>query len=129
MPTLQTWGRTHCADATALLRPTREADVQEHVAAATKAGHRVRTHGALHSWSDAAMPSQIAMSLDALTGLVDVGTDTVTVRAGTRLFDLNRVIGAFIHVIAPLGCTNTAPPSTCASRSASGDDSTVARHC
>jgi len=92
VPELITWGRTHRRHAHRLARPTSERAVQEVVRQAARAGHRVRAVGALHSWSDIALTDGVAVSLDAMTGLTRVDGTRVTVRAGTRLRDLNRML-------------------------------------
>jgi len=89
-PTLSTWGRTHRSHPTTIARPTSEAEV---VQLLHDAGQQpVRAHGALHSWSDAALTDGVAVSLDGLAGIVRVEGRRVTVRAGTRLRDLNRLL-------------------------------------
>jgi len=101
--TLTTWGRTHRVDVHHLAAPTSEAEVQAVVREARDQGRRVRAHGALHSWSDAALTDGVAVTLDGLAGLVRVDGTRVTVRAGTRLRDLNHLLDAHGLAMPVLG--------------------------
>jgi L-gulonolactone oxidase len=92
MPTLTTWGRTHVATPREVARPTREEEVAELVARTAERGGRVRAFGALHSWSDCALDDDLVMSLDAHSGLLEHDGQQAWVRAGTRLYDLNRLL-------------------------------------
>jgi FAD/FMN-containing dehydrogenase len=83
--------------------PTTEAQVCERVAAAAAAGQTVRVVGGAHSWSAIARPEQVALQLDALAGVVALGPDTVTVRAGTRLADLLAALAAAGRDLAIVG--------------------------
>lgn len=72
--------------------PAHEAELCEIVRGA--GGRSVRVVGATHSWSAIAAPEQIAVTLDQLTGVVRCDDARVTVRAGTRLRDLNVALAA-----------------------------------
>jgi FAD/FMN-containing dehydrogenase len=67
---------------------------EEQVATAVRAVPRLKVVGAGHSFSAVAAPEQHAMTLDRLTGVLDLDTDArlVTVRAGTRLRDLSAAL-------------------------------------
>jgi len=67
---------------------------EEEVVRVVKRGMRVKVVGAGHSWSAIAAPDQIAMSLDRMSGIIREGDGTVTVRAGTRLRELNKALAA-----------------------------------
>ncbi|HTL36959.1 MAG TPA: FAD-binding protein, partial [Kofleriaceae bacterium] len=67
---------------------------EEDVVRVVKRGMRVKVVGAGHSWSAIAAPDQIAMSLDRMSGIIREGDGTVTVRAGTRLRELNKALAA-----------------------------------
>jgi FAD/FMN-containing dehydrogenase len=64
------------------------------VRAAAASGRRIRAVGAGHSWSAIAAPEDIALTLDRMSGIVARGPGWVRVKAGTRLRQLNRALGA-----------------------------------
>jgi FAD/FMN-containing dehydrogenase len=72
--------------------PTSEGEVV--AAVRSLQGRRLKVVGAGHSFSGIAVPEEDAMTLDGLTGVVSLDTDTrhVTVRAGTRLRDLSKAL-------------------------------------
>ena len=72
-------------------RPTTEAEVVDLVRRAVADDLRVRVVGAGHSFTAVARTDDVLVSLDDLVGVVAVDDHTgrVTVRAGTRLCDLN----------------------------------------
>jgi FAD/FMN-containing dehydrogenase len=76
--------------------PTTEYDVQTAVARCAASGRKLRVVGAGHSFSPVAVPSGDAMSLDHLTGDIQLAADrrTVTVPAGMRLRDLSARLAA-----------------------------------
>lgn len=93
------WSGTATAHAQRYWRPRDEADVVRAVRWAARAGLRVRAVGGGHSFTDAAVTDGVLLSLDHLAGLQHVerrpdGTAHVTVGAGTRLRDLNRLLAA-----------------------------------
>jgi len=83
------WARTEMSRPRAWDLPSSEDQVVSLVREAARTGRRVRVVGAGHSFSAIAAPDDLAVSLDRYAGVVSWGTDTVTVRAGTRLRDLN----------------------------------------
>jgi FAD/FMN-containing dehydrogenase len=85
------WAGTVRTTPTAWREPATHDEVCAVVRDAARARQRVRVVGAGHSWSAIAAPDQVAVSLDRLSGVVAVSDDRthVTVRAGTRLRDLN----------------------------------------
>jgi hypothetical protein len=86
------WGRTVTTKPSAWLAPTTEAELVDAIRGAN--GQRIRVVGAGHSWSAIAAPEQIGITLDGLAGIVARDDRTVTVRAGTRLRDLNLALAA-----------------------------------
>ncbi len=90
------WSRTH-RWAGKFAQPETETELCEIVAAAGRAGARVRVFGAAHSWSDTAATESNAdtvVSLDRLNRVlnVDRARMEVTIQAGMRLFDLVEVL-------------------------------------
>lgn len=76
--------------------PTSEAAVSQIVRDAKARGGRVHVVGSGHSWSAIAAPDDVAISLDAMSGLVsvDAARGRAVVRAGTRLRTLNDALDA-----------------------------------
>jgi L-gulonolactone oxidase len=72
--------------------PADEAQLSELVRGAR--GRTVRVVGAAHSWSAIAAPEQIAVTIEPLAGVVRCDDARVTVRAGTRLRDLNEALAS-----------------------------------
>lgn len=88
------------------------ASVDEVVAAvrrSAEASRSVRVVGAGHSFSDLVSTDGTLMSLDRLTGLLDVDVDAglVRVAAGTRLRELNRLLDQHGLALANLGDIDT----------------------
>jgi L-gulonolactone oxidase len=88
------WARTETSRPTGWCLPTSEPEVVEAIERAGGTGGTVRVVGAGHSWSRIAVPDDVAMSLDALPGPVelDASRQTVTVPGGMRLRDLSAVL-------------------------------------
>jgi FAD/FMN-containing dehydrogenase len=86
------WARNITSRPAEWQAPDDEAAVQALVRGA--AGRSVRVVGATHSFSAIAAPEQIAVTLDRLTGIVQCDDARVTVRAGTRLGELNEALAA-----------------------------------
>src|SRR6266545_7881666 len=88
------WSRTVTSRPASWEMPETEDAIVRCVRDAAAGGRRVRVVGAGHSWSQIAVPDDIAVSLDDWSGVIAEGTGTVTVRAGTRLRDLNAALAA-----------------------------------
>ncbi|MDT7544651.1 MAG: hypothetical protein QOE99_761 [Actinomycetota bacterium] len=88
------WARTETSQPAEWCLPTSEREVVELVERVATRGGTVRVVGAGHSWSRIAAPDDVAMSLDALNGPVelDAARQTVTVPGGMRLRDLSAVL-------------------------------------
>ena len=95
------WGKTVTTRPSAWLAPANEAEVIAAVRGA--AGRRLRVVGGGHSWSAIAAPEQVALTLDRLAGVIARDEATVTVRAGTRLRDLNAALAAEGYALPILG--------------------------
>jgi L-gulonolactone oxidase len=91
-PAFRNWAGTLSSVPSLWLRPQTEADVVSAVRATRYAGKRLRVVGAGHSFSTAAVPDDRAMTLDEVSGVVDLTGNRVTVRAGTRLRDLSAAL-------------------------------------
>jgi len=83
------WARTEVSRPRAWHLPNAEDQVVSLVREAAASGRRIRVVGAGHSFSPIAVPDDLAVSLDRYAGVVSWGETEVTVRAGTRLRDLN----------------------------------------
>ena len=86
------WAGTAKANPAALARPESTDDVSRAVLWAADRGMRVKAVGSGHSFTPIAVTDGLLLGLDRLAGIVaiDTATGQVTVRAGTRLHDLNR---------------------------------------
>ncbi|MFI2103029.1 D-arabinono-1,4-lactone oxidase [Isoptericola sp. NPDC019693] len=105
---LRTWGGTHSWQPARRVTPRDEGELGAVVAAAAAEGLRVRAMGAGHSFTAAAVTDGVHLGLDRLAGIEAVapqpdGTSLVTVRAGTRLHHLNRLLAALGLAMRNLG--------------------------
>src|SRR3712207_3511071 len=75
-------------------RPESEEEVLEIVREASDAGGTVRTFGAGHSWSPLVVTDDTLINLDNLDRIVSINVEhqRVTVQAGIRLKELNRIL-------------------------------------
>ena len=88
----ENWSRTVAGSPSARCAPATQDEVAALVRDAAAAGRPVKAVGAGHAFSDAAATDGVLVSLDAMTGLIGASEGTVTVRAGTRLWQLNRLL-------------------------------------
>jgi len=86
------WAKTVTSRPAEWRAPAHEAELGEVVRAAR--GRTLRVVGAAHSWSAIAAPEHIGVTLERLAGVVRCDDARVTVRAGTRLRDLNDALAA-----------------------------------
>ena len=88
------WARTEASRPTSWLLPTTDAEVADGVRRAAAAGSTVRVVGTGHSWSRIAAPDGVAMSLERLTGPVEIDSArrSVSVPAGMRLRTLSAAL-------------------------------------
>ncbi|WP_245806888.1 D-arabinono-1,4-lactone oxidase [Krasilnikoviella flava] len=105
---LRTWGGTHSWQPARRVAPRDEGELGVVVADAAAEGLTVRAMGAGHSFTGAAVTDGVHLSLDHLSGIEAVapqpdGSSLVTVRAGTRLHDLNRLLAALGLAMRNLG--------------------------
>jgi L-gulono-1,4-lactone dehydrogenase len=92
--TFQNWGRTERASLASFVQPHSEDELADVVAAATRAGTKVKAVGAGHSWSAAACTTGTLVSLDNMRRIheLDHRSGLVTVDAGLRLSELNEAL-------------------------------------
>ena len=92
----RTWSGHHRATPRVWESPRSEAELQAALRRADAAGHRVKAVGSGHSWSDIAVPAEVAIDLGHLRGVValDRHAPSITVRAGTRLEEITDALHA-----------------------------------
>lgn len=92
--TWRNWSGAQAARPGEVARPATEAEVVETVTRAAEAGLHVKTVGAGHSFSGVAVTDGVLISLDELSGVVNVDREAmeVTFLAGTRLRDVPRLL-------------------------------------
>lgn len=88
----ENWSRTVTCHPVSRRTPRDQHEVAALVREAAAEGRPVKAVGAGHSFSDAAATDGVLVSLDAMTGLIETGDGTVTVHAGTRLWQLNDLL-------------------------------------
>ena len=106
--TFTTWGRTATSHPARRAAPRDEAELAALVAGAAAGGLRVRAVGSGHSFTPAAVTDGLHLDLDHLSGIESVvpqtdGTALVTVLAGTRLHQLNRMLAVLGLAMRNLG--------------------------
>ena len=77
-------------NAPTLLRPEHLHDVVDAIAEAKRRGSKLTIIGSGHSWSDIAVPGEVAVCMRSYRGLVAVDTERrhATFRSGTTLNDI-----------------------------------------
>ena len=102
METWSNWAGSVTATPTEIVRPATVAEVQRVVADSTGP---VKAVGSGHSFTPVALATGTQVRLDHLTGLVAVDHEqgTVTVRAGTTIAQLNRLLDAEGLALSNLG--------------------------
>lgn len=101
----QNWGRSAKIRPQRVEFPTTTAAVQRAVTAAAARGMKVKAVGAGHSFTGIAVAPGVLLDLTDLTGLVGVDRDRarVTLRAGTRLHQIPRILAPFGLAMENLG--------------------------
>lgn len=99
------WARTERALPVRVERPDSVGAVQRLVRAAAGAGLPIKAVGAGHSFTGIAVAPGVLLELDDLSGLVRVDRERsrVTLRAGTRLHDIPRLLEPFGLAMPNLG--------------------------
>ncbi|MFZ2530744.1 MAG: D-arabinono-1,4-lactone oxidase [Rhodococcus sp. (in: high G+C Gram-positive bacteria)] len=107
MATWRNWARTEHATPRAFDTPSNAAEVAAVITGAAERGLRVKAVGAGHSFTGVAVTDGVLVSLDAISGIERVEPTAtgalVTVGAGTRLHDLNRLLWSHGLALANLG--------------------------
>lgn len=96
MREFQSWSGHQRSTPRAWSEPHGEEELANVVAAADRDGRRVKAVGSGHSWSDAALPDDLAIDLRHFRGIValDAAAETLSVRGGTRLEEITEALDA-----------------------------------
>lgn len=102
------WAGNVTAHPRQFIQPRSEAEVQQIVRDAAHSGLKVRVVGAGHSFTATAATDDVLLNLDHLSGVqsFDPITGYVTVWAGTRLFNLNAMLGSLGRAQENMGDIN-----------------------
>ena len=108
MRRFRTWAGTHTSRPRAWCSPATEAEVEAQLAWAVRHGRRVRPVGSGHSWSDVAVPDDVALDLTRMRQVLDldVGTRRIRVQAGIRLEELSEALdraGLAMPILGSIG--------------------------
>ena len=95
MPRWTNWAGDQACEPVAIEAPETLEELQEAVAGAAAAGHRVRVSASGHSFTDCALTEGVMIRLDRLAKPLDFDSATglFKVEAGAVLRDLNRMLG------------------------------------
>jgi L-gulono-1,4-lactone dehydrogenase len=101
----QNWARTDAARPARVQPPRDTAEVAAAVKAAVADGLRVKAVGAGHSAGGLAVTDGVLIETHQLTGIsaVDPETGLVTVRAGTKLAEFNRLLAGYGLALSNMG--------------------------
>ncbi|MDP0399545.1 D-arabinono-1,4-lactone oxidase [Tsukamurella strandjordii] len=99
------WGRTASAYPSYVSRPGTIENVVKTIERARERGNKVKAVGAGHSFTAVAAPRDVALAPDHQGGLetVDVERKRVTLRAGTRLYDVPALLEPYGLAMPNLG--------------------------
>ena len=94
-PRWHNWARTESSDPALVLAPRSTEQVALAVQRAAETGHTVKAIGASHSFTGIAATDGVQLSMDRMRGLVsaDPARGRVTLRGGTRLWELPAILG------------------------------------
>lgn len=103
--TWRNWGRTESVRPVRVERPDSPGAVQRAVAAAAASGLRVKPVGAGHSFTGIAVAPGVQLDLADVSGVIaaDPASGRVTLGAGTRLYDLPRLLAPYGLALANMG--------------------------
>src|SRR5260221_9266146 len=88
------WAKTASCFPKSFAQPRSEDELRAVLLDAGTRGLTVKVVGGAHSWSDAACPEGILVSLDNLSRVLGIDGDCVTAEAGIRLDALNEALAA-----------------------------------
>jgi L-gulonolactone oxidase len=88
------WSGQHRATPAGWESPRSTTEIADVLTRARRQGRRVRPVGAGHSWSEIAVPSDIALDLGRMNRVleIDASARTIRVEAGIRLFELTEAL-------------------------------------
>ena len=103
--TWRNWAGNQRAEPATVERPVDPDEVAQLVKRARGQGRRVKAVGSGHSFTAAAVTDGVLVRLDRMSGLVaaDLATGLVTVKAGTPLHELNRLLAELGLAMTNLG--------------------------
>ncbi|HEV7930818.1 MAG TPA: D-arabinono-1,4-lactone oxidase [Actinomadura sp.] len=104
-PTWRNWAGNQQATARRVVQPRSTEEVAAAVRSAAEDGLTVRMTGAGHSFTGAAVAEGVRLSPEGLTAVrsVDTVSGLVTVEAGMRLRELNRILAQHRRALANMG--------------------------
>jgi len=96
MRTFENWSGLHRHTPRKWMSPHDEDELRRMVQSAASEGGRVKVVGSGHSWSDIAVPDDVAVDLDHMRGVVaiDRSAPSITVRGGTRIEEITEALDA-----------------------------------
>ncbi|MEV0345597.1 D-arabinono-1,4-lactone oxidase [Nonomuraea sp. NPDC050680] len=97
------WARNQTAAPAEVRTPASTEDVVGAVKDAAAAGRRLRMIGTGHSFTGVALTDGVMLRPTALTGVISLADDRVTVRAGTTVRELNSLLAARGLALANMG--------------------------
>jgi FAD/FMN-containing dehydrogenase len=99
------WSGLHRSVPRAWETPRSEAELAELLSRSDAAGRRCKAIGSGHSWSDAAVPEDVAIDTSGLTGVLgfDPAAPSITVAGGTRLEEITDALDARGFALPILG--------------------------
>src|SRR5690242_13959432 len=100
---MRNWAGNQAAPPARVVRPASTPEVALAVRSAAADGLRVKPVGAGHSFTGAALTSGVLLELDRLASVVSIDGALVTVQAGMRLSELNRVLASHGLALPNLG--------------------------
>ncbi|MFF2372519.1 D-arabinono-1,4-lactone oxidase [Agromyces sp. NPDC058110] len=99
------WGRTEAVTPVRVERPASAEAVQRAVTSAAASGLRIKPVGAGHSFTGIAVAPGVQLDLGDVSGVIaaDPATGRVTLGAGTRLYDLPRLLAPYGLALQNMG--------------------------
>jgi FAD/FMN-containing dehydrogenase len=103
--TFENWSGLHRRTPREWISPHDEDELRRILQSAATEGRRVKVVGGAHSWSDIAVPDDVAVDLAGMRGVVGIDRDapSVTARGGTRLEEITEALDAHGLALPILG--------------------------